>query len=259
MDYMIIKGLYEPGKEHDLEFPVLDNAISALEGVAIKFSADAINDANVRASYTSNIKRVTSEVKEMVKAKKITVKEASEFCYEMRNKILEEHRKYTSSTGLSFAEKHKKTPPKLDDLYDKYAFKKFECSYKELTTQQRNSIHYEIIKSSARDNPKFTASNKRLKVMGKVGVLITASLATYAILNAENKSKEVIKQSVQVGGGVAGGWLAGLAVTPLCGPGAPVCAIALVLLGSAAGGVVDSVVADSLDEEIEEFTTWKIN
>lgn len=259
MDYMIIKGLYEAGQEHELESPALDNAIAALEGTAIKFSADAINDANVRASYTSNIKRVTSEVKAMVKARKITVKEASEFCYEMRNKILEEHRKYTSSTGLSFAEKHKKTPPKLDDLYDKYAFKKFDRSFKELTAQQKNSIHYEIIESSARDNPKFTASNKRLKVMGKVGVLITASLATYEILNAENKPKEAIKQGVQIGGGVAGGWLAGLAVAPLCGPAAPVCAIALVLLGSAAGGIVGSVVANSLDEEIEEFTTWKIN
>ena len=114
----------------------------------------------------------------------------------MRNKILDEHRKYTSSTGLSFAERHKKTPPKLDDLYDKYAFKKFERSFKKLTAQQKNSIHYEIIESSARDNPKFTASNKRLKVMGKVGVLITASLATYEILNAENKPKEAIKQGV---------------------------------------------------------------
>lgn len=259
MDYMIIKGLYDSGQEHELESPVLDNAIAALEGTAIKFSTDAINDANVRASYTSNIKRVISEVKEVVKAKKITVKEASAFCYEMRNKILEEHRKYTSSTGLSFAEKNKKTPPKLDDLYDKYPFKKYNRSFRELTAQQKNSIHYEIIESSARDNPKFTASNKRLKVMGKVGILITASLATYEILNAENKPKEGIKQGVQIGGGIAGGWLAGLAVAPLCGPGAPVCAIALVLLGSTAGGIVGSVVADSLDEEIEEFTTWKIN
>ncbi|HEY3590268.1 MAG TPA: hypothetical protein VGL07_09335 [Buttiauxella sp.] len=259
MDYMIIKGLYETGKEHELESPVLDNAIAALKGAAIKFSTDAINDANVRVSYTSNIKRVTAEVKGMVKARKITVKEASVFCYEMRNQILEEHRKYTSSTGLSFAERHKKTPPKLDDLYDKYAIKKFGRSFKELTTQQKNSIYYEIIESSARDNPKFTASNKRLKVIGKVGILITASLATYEILNAENKPKEAIKQGVQIGGGVAGGWLAGLAVAPICGPGAPVCALALILLGSTAGGIVGSMVADSLDEEIEEFTTWKIN
>ena len=56
MDYMIIKGQYEAGQEQELEFPVLENAIAALEGTAIKFSTDAINDANVRASYTSNIK-----------------------------------------------------------------------------------------------------------------------------------------------------------------------------------------------------------
>lgn len=42
----------------------------------------------------------------------------------------------------------------------------------------------------------------------------------------------------EIGGGVAGGWLAGLAVAPLCGPGAPVCASALVLLDNAAGGIV---------------------
>ncbi|MNG18851.1 hypothetical protein D3C84_1029540 [compost metagenome] len=84
-------------------------------------------------------------------------------------------------------------------------------------------------------------------------------MATHAVLNADNKPKEAVKQGMQIGGGVAGGWLAGLAVSSVCGPGAPFCAIALVLLGSIAGGVAGSVVADSLDEEIEEFTRWQIN
>lgn len=35
MDYMIIKGLYEVGQEHELKSPVLDNATAALEGTAI--------------------------------------------------------------------------------------------------------------------------------------------------------------------------------------------------------------------------------
>lgn len=30
-------------------------------------------------------------------------------------------------------------------------------------------------------------------------------------------------------------------------------------VGVAAGGIVGSVVADNLDEEFREFTTWKIN
>ncbi|MBC8945199.1 hypothetical protein [Xenorhabdus indica] len=58
---------------------------------------------------------------------------------------------------------------------------------------------------------------------------------------------------------MAGGSLAGLAVAPLCGPGAPVCATAVVLLGSIAGDVAGSVVADALDDEIEEVIRWAIN
>lgn len=61
---------------------------------------------------------------------------------------------------------------------------------------------------------------------------MTASIATYEILNAENKSKEAIKQGIGIGGAIAGGWLAGLGVSAICGPGAPVCAIAVVLVGS---------------------------
>lgn len=87
---------------------------------------------------------------------------------------------------------------------------------------------------------------------------MTAALATYEILNAENKPKESIKQGIQIGSGLAGGWLAGLAIAPLCGPGAPVCAIAVLLLGSTVGGIAGSLIADSLDDEIEEFTSWKI-
>ncbi|WP_392564621.1 hypothetical protein RHO13_03960 [Orbus wheelerorum] len=87
---------------------------------------------------------------------------------------------------------------------------------------------------------------------------MTASLATYEILNAENKPKEAVKQGMQIGGTVAGGWLAGFAVVPLCGPGAPLCALAVVLAGSIGGGMVGAAVADNLDDEIEEFTKWEI-
>lgn len=259
MAYAQVEGSFSAKQQHPVEDPVLSKALAAFEGAAIKFSTDAISDANVRSSYTSNIKRVVTEVKQLAAAKKISVKEAAEFCYEMRNQIMAEHRKYTSVQGLALAERHKKAPPSLDQLFDKYAKKKFGKDFKSLSAQQKGAIHYEIIESSARDNPKFTTANRRLKVLGKVGVIVTAALATHAVLNADNKPKEAVKQGMQIGGGVAGGWLAGLAVSSVCGPGAPFCAIALVLLGSIAGGVAGSVVADSLDEEIEEFTRWQIN
>lgn len=259
MTYVLVEGSFSTKREHPIEDPVLNQATAAFEGAAARFSIDVISDANVRNSYTSNIKRVVAEVKQLALAKKISVKEAAEFCYEMRNQIMAEHRKFTSVQGMALAERHKKSPPSLEQLFDKYAEKKFRKDFKNLTQKQKSAIHYEIIEASSRDNPRFTTANQRLKVIGKVGVIITAALATHAVLNADNKPKEGIKQGVQIGGGVAGGWLAGLAVSTVCGPGAPVCAIAIVLLGSVAGGLLGSVVADSLDEEIEEFTTWQIN
>ncbi|MBI6549418.1 hypothetical protein [Xenorhabdus lircayensis] len=258
MEYELIEGTFAGTQEHPIDDPILDKAVAALEGASIKFSLDVINDANVRQSYTSNIKRVVSEVKAMVSTKKISVKEAAEFCYEMRNKIMTEHRKFTSAQGLAFAERHKKTPPSFENLIDKYSQKKFGKVFSGLTPDQRSAIYYEIIEASSRDNPKFTTANKRLKIIGKVGVIFTAVLATHEIINAENKPKEAIKQGIQIGGGAAGGALAGASISPVCGPGAPVCAVVLLLVGSAAGAIIGSVVADTLDEEIEEFTRWAI-
>jgi F420-0:gamma-glutamyl ligase-like protein len=94
--------------------------------------------------------------------------------------------------------------------------------------------------------------------MGKLGVVVTAALATYQILNAENKPKEAACQGIIVGTGAFGGILAGLGVSAFCGPGAPICAIAVVFAGTVAGGVAGEAVASSLDEELEEFTNWDI-
>lgn len=115
-----------------------------------------------------------------------------------------------------------------------------------------------FLESSGRDNAKFTTGTKKMLIMGKLGVLVTAALATYQILNADNKPKEAARQGIIVGAGAVGGILAGMGVSALCGPGAPICAIAVVLAGTIAGGVAGEAVASSLDEELEELTHWDI-
>ena len=257
---LMVGGQFPTETDNLIEDPnqILDNALFALNDTAMKFAKDVINDAKVRESYISNIKRMSVEIKGLVDAKKVSVKEAATFCYEMRNQIMAEHRKYTSASGLAIAEKHKLKPKSFEDLLEKYSQEKFKSNFKNLSSKQRNRVYYELIESSGRDYPKFTTINKRLKIIGKVGILVTASLATYEIINAENKPKETIKQGMGIGGAVAGGWLAGLGASTICGPGAPICAIAVVLAGSIGGSMIGSAVADSLDDEIEEFTRWNI-
>lgn len=65
-------------------------------------------------------------------------------------------------------------------------------------------------------------------------------------------------RSLGVGAGAVGGIFAGMGVSALCGPGAPICAIAVVLAGTIAGGVAGEAVASSLDKELEELTHWEI-
>ena len=100
--------------------------------------------------------------------------------------------------------------------------------------------------------------HKKIRMMGELGVLVNAALASYQILNAENKTKETARRGIIIGSGAVGGLLAGLGVSALCGPGAPICAFAVVIAGTIAGGVAGEAVTDSLDEELEEFSHWDI-
>jgi len=255
---LLVTGSYVVQKAHALESSPLDMAIAGMEGAATRFSMDAISDAKTRASYMSNIKRMSIETKAEVSAGKISAREGVEFCQEMRNRIMLEHRKFTSAQGLAFAERKKKLPPTLQETLDKYALRIENVEYNKLTTEQKSKVHYSILESSGRDNAPVSRVTKKLRIMGKVGILITATVAVYEIMNADNKVKETSRQGIIIGGGAAGGGLAGLGVSALCGPGALVCAVAVVLVGSIAGGIAGSMAADSLDDELEEFSKWKL-
>lgn len=251
------RGYYQVNQRHELESP-LKKSLDMLEAAAARFATDTINDAKVRSLYQGNIERMGQAVLEEVHAGRITAKEGMEFSIEMRNKIMMEHRTFTSAQGVAAAEKHKRVGLTVKELLEKKSGTLFNKSFDALTPIEQNKVYYAIIESSARPNGPINAKVKKLKVMGKVAWVVTAALAAHAVVNAENKKKEAIKQGAVIGGGMAGGVLAGLAITPLCGPGAPICAIAVVLAGSLAGGALTEHVIDSLDEELEEFSKWQM-
>lgn len=250
---------YLARQSHQVDDDTLERALESFEGAALKFSSGFISDAKLRDNYNSNVRRVKVQVLSQVSAGKISVKEAAEFCYEARNKIMAETRKKTSVPGRAIAEKRKVVSPELEKLLDEKAGRKFGKTFVALNPEQKNALYYEIVESSARPNAGFNTLNKALKVSGKVLIVVTIVYATYEIANAENKKKEAIKQGITISGGFAGTALASLAVSTVCGPGAPFCAIGLMLAGGIASGWAASKLADSLDDEIEEFTQWQIS
>lgn len=255
---LLVTGSYVVQKAHELENSPLNMAIAGMEGAATRFSIDAISDAKTRTSYMNNIKRMSIQTKEEVAAGKLTAREGAEFCQEMRNRILQEHRKFTSAQGVAFAERKKRLPPTLQETLDKYALRTAKVEYAQLTPEQKSKVYYEILDAAGRDNAPVTKGTKQLRIMGKVGLLVTATFAVYEIMNADNKVKETARQGIIIGGGAAGGSLAGLGVSAFCGPGALACAVAIVLAGSIVGGIAGNVVADSFDDELEEFSKWDV-
>lgn len=254
----LVTGSYVIQREHALMDSPLDRALELMEGTALRFSLDAISDEKVRASYMKNIKRMSQQTLADVKAGIITAHEGVQFSDELRNKIMMEHRKFTSAQGLAIVQKKKPDGRTLDSLFDRYSERLFKKKYNSLSPTEQTKIHYTILEAAGRDDASFTKGTQKMRMMGKLGILVTAALATYQILNADNKPKETARQGIIVGSGAVGGLLAGLGVSALCGPGAPICAIAVVLVGSIAGGVAGEAVAHSLDEELEEFSHWDI-
>ncbi|NVF12713.1 hypothetical protein [Vreelandella maris] len=113
---------------------------------------DASNDAHTRARYISQIQRISSTAKADISAGRASYLEAAEYCHAMRNKVMEEYRKLTSEQGLAKAEQIKKTPPSLADLFERYAQQLFGCSYQDLSAEQQQRIHHEVIEASGRSN-----------------------------------------------------------------------------------------------------------
>jgi hypothetical protein len=254
---VVYQGDFAVNQTHQMPSPI-KQSVEAFEAAAARFATDAIKDADLRMRYQANISRISKQILEDVAAKRITVKEGMEFANQMRNNILNETRAVTSAQALAYAQHLKKEGLSQEVLLNDKSLKLFKKPFAKLSQIEKDKVFYAIIESAGRDRPKVTAGTKKMKIMGKVGLIVTAALAVHAIAIADNKTKETIKQGGVLAGGAAGGLLAGLAVTPICGPGMPICAVAVVLIGSIAGGMLGDFFVDSFDEELEEFSRWNI-
>jgi len=67
--------------------------------------------------------------------------------------------------------------------------------------------------------------------------IATFAIAAYSIIEAENKARETAKQGAIIGGGIAGGAAGGAAAGLVCGPGAPICATAGIIIGGFLGAL----------------------
>jgi hypothetical protein len=139
---------------------------------------------------------VSKLVQEEVDSGRMSAADGAAFCQTMRNQIMVETRKVTPPQGLPFAQAKKAEGLHLDTLLDRYSERLFSKPFRNLTDAEKDRAHYAVIEAAGRNNVKVTAKTARLRVAGKVGILVTAALAGYEIVKADDKVSE--EQSLEV-------------------------------------------------------------
>ncbi|MCW7538419.1 hypothetical protein OOT46_11265 [Aquabacterium sp. A7-Y] len=212
---------------------LLQRALAELHATAANFANVCITDARVRAQYVTDSVAASKEIAQAVQAGKMTAKAGAELAQEMRNEIMELSRLRSSPVGRAYAKKLKLSGKTLGELADKYAKDLFKKAFAELGEAQQARVYTEIVNAAGRPNPSVIAKAKFIGKIGQRLVLVSLAVAIYEIYEAEDKPREIARQSVIAGAGVAGGAAvgAGAVATGVCAATAPVCVGVAVLIG----------------------------
>ena len=235
---------------------IVDAALVALEATAEIFAWRYLDDANARAGYVKRIADMADQMRNDVRAGRITAEEGVEIANQMRNVILVETRNVSSAVGLATAEAVKCSGLTLEDAINKATTKLFPGKdFSELNTKQKHQVFSEIIEASGRSNPKFTSSIPKWMRRGQGLAVITAAIATVNIWMAENKVKQGLEEGATLLGGALGGAAANASAGFLCGPAAPICVTTLFVIGGVAGALLANSTAKAALNQ-KEMLGW---
>ncbi|WP_250441104.1 hypothetical protein [Caballeronia sp. AZ1_KS37] len=250
-------GPFATQNEHAIDASeYLRKAEEALASTAATFANEAISDARVRQRYAAGIQRVSHMIQQEVEAGRMSAIDGATYCNRLRNQILIETRKVSSTVGRAYATKMKPVGPTLQETLDRYSRRLYQKSFLALTDVEKSNVAYSVIQSAGRNDVRVTAATGKLALAGRVAILVTATLAVVAIASSEDKITETSKQGTVIMGGMLGAFLAGLGTSFVCGPAEPICALGFALVGMGAGTALTELAFDAYIDEIREFESW---
>lgn len=212
---------------------VLQRALASLQASASNFAASCIRDAKVRAQYALDIQAVSREFTVEVQVGRLSAKSAAEQVNALRNQIMDLARLRSSPTGRAYAMRLKQQGKTLGELVEKYAGRLFRRSFSALSNTEQAAVYAEIVSAGGRADPAVMALSSTLGKIGRRLFLVSLAVAVYEIYESEDKPREVARQSMLAGAGIAGGLAggAGAVAIGVCAATAPVCVGVAALVG----------------------------
>ena len=150
--------------------------------------------------------------------------------------VMEIFRRRSTPVGRAMAQYLKIKGYSLNDLVARHSMRHYgdNAVFKTLSTSQKDLVYASIVKSAGSSNLKVSTILARLSYAGRGLIVISLGISAYNIATSTDKvsatGKELLSISAGIGGGIAGGAIAGLA----CRPSAPVC----VTIGAFVGGAL---------------------
>ncbi|MBV6324695.1 hypothetical protein [Duganella violaceipulchra] len=215
---------------------VFEQSMKALESQIANVGLHVTIDATTRLAYAREIKAMAKKLENDALAGKISWTEAAKQAQETRNLIMEIFRRRSTPVGRAMAEMLKIKGYSLNELVARHTMLNFgeRSIFKNLPSSKKDIVYASIVRSAGQSNTKVSAVLSRLSHAGRGLIVISVAISAYNIATSTDKlsaaGKELVSASAGVGGGIAGGALAGLA----CGPGAPIC----VTVGAFVGGTL---------------------
>lgn len=224
-------------RESDMkEREAFEQAIKLLESQTANIGSHLTIDSATRIAYSKEIKTMSNTLRDRAASGKITWSDAARQANETRNLILEVFRARSTAVGRAMAQKLKLRGTSLNHLVASHTAMVHgaQVDFSRLTQSKKNAVYASIVASAGRSNPKVSTAMARLSFAGRGLLVMSVGISAYNVAMSNNKlataSQELVSTSASIGGGFAGGALAGLA----CGPAAPVC----VTIGAFVGGAV---------------------
>lgn len=164
---------------------------------------------------------------------RMSARTAAEQVNALRNQILDLARLRSSPTGRAYAMRLKQQGKTLGELGEKYAIRLFRKPFATLSEAEQAAVNAEVVATGGRADPAVMALSSTLGKIGRRLFLVSLAVAVYEIYEADDKPREVARQSVLAGAGIAGGLAggAGAVAVGVCAATAPVCVGVAALVG----------------------------
>ncbi|KAI0404132.1 hypothetical protein F4802DRAFT_607591 [Xylaria palmicola] len=173
---------------------IMDIALFILKGTVAIWGSWWLRDAPVRREYAKALSAACQEIKDYVAQGKLTLDEAVQKAFDMRQQYLVWAREKSSTLGQIFASSIKPADLRIDKYLNKYSQQLFGKDFAQVTRLEQTKVMAAVIDSAGRANPKVNIAAQRLGPVSKALLAASFAFSIVSIAIAPDWQEELLDQ-----------------------------------------------------------------